>query len=285
MRFEDFCRAHGLIVDSLVSGRWVRVPTVDHPRKKNGAYKFMGNVGWCQNHATHVDVSCWKPDGDAPEIDTARIVQQAQEFERRMVEGWKRAASKAALLIKQSSAREHPYLARKGFPTLRGLVQPDGSLLIPMRHLHTNDVTGAQLIRWLPDELKFEKKMMPGMRAKGAVFRLGSPKALRTWLVEGFATGLSVEAALALLNLRDAVLVCFSAGNLIHVAGEVPGQRLVFADHDESDAGQRAAVQTGLPYCMSGELGDANDLHQRAGLFSVANLLMDAIASKEPAMT
>jgi len=82
MQFDAFCRAHGLIVDSLISGRWVRVPTVDHPRKKNGAYKFLGDIGWAQNHATNVDVSTWRPDADAPKIDTQAIANKAAEFER-----------------------------------------------------------------------------------------------------------------------------------------------------------------------------------------------------------
>lgn len=284
MTFADFCRLHGLIVDTVDTGRWVRVPTVDHPRTRNGAYKFLGDVGWCQNHATSVEVSMWKPDADAPHIDTQRIAQQAQDFDRRMVDGWQRAAARAAELVKHSNPLEHAYLSNKGFPKLRGLVQGDESLLIPMRHWQSNTLVGAQVIRWLSDEMKFEKKMLPGMRAKGAVFRLGSAKAARTWLVEGFATGLSVEAALGLLNLRDAVLVCFSAGNLMHVAGLLTGERLVFADHDESGAGQRAAVATGLNFCMSSGLGDANDLHKSAGLFKVAGLLMQAIAASEVAV-
>ena len=66
MRFEDFCAAHGLIVGSLIEGRWVRVPTTDHPKKKNGAYKYLGDVGFVQNHATEVESSTWTPDSDAP---------------------------------------------------------------------------------------------------------------------------------------------------------------------------------------------------------------------------
>ena len=52
---------------------------------------------------------------------------------------------------------------------------------------------GAQLIRWLSEERKWEKKMLPGMRAKGAVLRLGSAAPWLTILCEGYATGLSIE--------------------------------------------------------------------------------------------
>lgn len=283
MTFEDFCRVHGLIVDRVELGRWVRVATTDHPRKKNGAYKFMGDVGWVQNHATQVDVSQWRPDADAPTFDTQAIANKAAEFERRMVEGWDMAAAKAQALISASAMAEHPYLHSKGFGDTKGLVSGD-VLIVPMRNWRTNALVGAQSIRWITEELRYEKKMLSGMRAKGAVFRLGSPQAARTWLVEGFATGLSVQTALRALSMRDAVVVCFSAGNLIHVAGSLPGELYVFADHDESGAGQRAAIQTGKPYAMSGQVGeDANDLHKRSGVFKVASLMRDAMsAAMEP---
>ena len=284
MRFEDFCRVHGLIVDSAIEGRWVRVPTTDHPRTKNGAYKFLGDIGWCQNHAQSTEVSTWRPDADAPKINTEGIAVKAREFERRMVQGWKRAAETAAGLMKQAEMAEHNYLHLKGHGSVRGFVLQDGALLVPMRNWETNAVQGAQLIRWLPEERKYEKKMLPGMRAKGAVFRIGRPTAARTWLVEGYATGLSLECALATLRLRDSIVVCFSAGNLMHVASMLKGDCVVFADNDESGAGERAAVATGRRYCMAGTVGhDANDLHQAEGIFKVASLMLDATQLEAPA--
>lgn len=284
MMFDQFCRAHGLIVDRLEVGRWMRVPTTDHPRKRNGAYKYMGDIGWVQNHATQVDVSTWKPDDATPNLNVEAIARKASEFEKKMVEGWKRAALRASELLASATQKEHAYLMNKGFGDMRGLVLEDDSLLVPMNHWRTNHLVGAQIIRWLPDERRFEKKMLPGMRAKGAAFRIGSARSPRTWLVEGFATGLSVEAALRVLSLRDSVTVCFSDGNLIHVASQIDTPAIVFADNDESGAGQRAAEKTGLPYCMSGEVGaDANDLHKRAGVFKVANLMLDAtLIQREP---
>ncbi len=283
MQFDAFCRAHGLIVDGMhtvQTGRWVRVATEDHPRTRNGAYKFLGDVGWVQNHAVQMDVSTWRPDAGAPELDMTRINADAAAFDLRMREGWKRSAARAEQMLSSTTLAEHNYLHIKGLPDARGLVLADGALMVPMRHWRTNALVGAQLIRWLPEQMAYEKKMMPGMRAKGAVLRLGSAAAPRTWLVEGIATGLSVEAAVRLLRLRDAVLVCFSAGNLIHVAKQLDARCVVFADNDESGAGQRAAVTTGLPYCMSPWQGeDANDMHQRAGVFKLANLMMGVKAA------
>lgn len=274
MQFIEFCRANGLIVDSIVSGRWMRVPTVDHPRKKNGAYKFMGHIGWAMNHATQVEVSTWQSDEKRSIAQTQAIAREARDFDRKMREGWARAATRAHQLVAASKADGHDYLALKGFPEARGLVLEDGALVVPMRNLHDNALVGAQVIRWLPEERRYEKKMLPGMRAKGAVFRLGSKRADRTWLVEGFATGLSVEAALRLRRLPDSVLVCFSDGNLIHVARQLQGDVAVFADNDASGAGERAAKAAGFPWVMAPTVGwDANDFHAKAGLFRVAALM------------
>ncbi len=282
MQFDAFCRLHGLIVDSLDAGRWVRVPTEDHPRSKNGAYKWLGEVGFVQNHATMVDVAVWRPEADAPQVNMERINAQVAAHDARLRAGWARAARNAQALLGTAVQAEHNYLQLKGFGQTPGLVLPDGALMVPMRRLADNFLVGAQVIRWLPDEMTYEKKMLPGMRAKGAVFRLGSAMAARTWLVEGFATGLSVEAAIRLLKLRDSVLICFSAGNLIHVASLLKGDAMVFADNDESAAGEQAAIATGLRYCMAGKGQDANDLHQSEGLFRVASLMMDATQLREP---
>lgn len=281
MDFIPFCRALGIIIDAPPPvGVWRRYPTTDHPRTRNGAVKWLGDVGFAQNHAMQTDVSVWRSDSDAPQVDREAIARQVAAFDRKMRDGWARAARRAQELLASARPGEHNYLHLKGFGDARGLVLPDGALLVPMRHWRTNDLVGAQVIRWDEDARRYEKKMLPGMRAKGAVFRIGSPHAARTWLVEGFATGLSVEAAIALLCLHDAVLVCFSAGNLMHIAPLVSGERLVFADNDKSGAGQRAAVATGLRCCMSGTEGhDANDMHKSEGIYKVASMLMDAAAS------
>jgi putative DNA primase/helicase len=115
-----------------------------------------------------------------------------------------------------------------------------------------------------------------GMRARGAVLRLGSKAAQEAFLCEGYATGLSIELALRRLRLNASVIVCFSDSNMAYVAPLVKGRAFVFADNDVSLAGERAATKTGLPYCMSDVVGeDANDLHQRAGMVSLCKLIID----------
>ena len=119
--------------------------------------------------------------------------------------------------------------------------------------------------------------MAYGMRATGAVLRLGPPRAPETILCEGYATGLSIDAAVKQMRLNAAVLVCFSDVNMRQVSGLVQGLKYAFADNDVSGAGERATQAAGLAYCMSDVVGeDANDLHQRAGLLAVSMKLMTA---------
>jgi putative DNA primase/helicase len=186
---------------------------------------------------------------------------------------------RAATLIKACGIGTHPYLAEKGFPEARALVMEEGSLVVPMRDCVSDSLVGAQVVRLVDN--KWEKKMLPGMRAKGAALRIGNHRASETWLVEGYATGLSVDAALKLLRLSASVLVCFSAHNLVHVSGLIPGRRFVFADNDVSRAGETAAIATGLPYAMAPRPAgqktmDANDCHQSEGVIAVAKLIMEA---------
>ena len=82
--------------------------------------------------------------------------------------------------------------------------------------------------------------------------------------------------ALRSVGIKASVVVTFSASNMIQVADQIPGKRYVFADNDASQTGEKAAMQTGLPWTMADEVGfDANDLHAKSGLFSVVAKIMD----------
>lgn len=207
-----------------------------------------------------------------------RAAENAAE-ERRKEAGYRAAAVAAQALVEQCELATHYYLNAKGLPDVEALVH-DMTLVVPMRNLATNQLQGVQTIDWVPasgdQPGRWEKKMATGMRAKGAVLRLGSPKARETFLCEGYATGLSIERALRRLRLNASVLVCFSDSNMVYVANQIKGPAFVVADHDKSTAGERAAAKTGLPWHMSEVLGeDANDLHHRAGLAALCQLILD----------
>ncbi|WP_257835068.1 toprim domain-containing protein [Burkholderia glumae] len=274
MEFADFAESHGLIIRSLVAdGRPHRVPTVDHPRKRNGAYLYDGHSGWVQNWAIHESAIAFRSGRDAmrpvevPKRDVA--AERRRDAARRAS-----AARQAAEILARCEAGAHPYLAGKGFPDERGMIDQDGRLVVPMRD--AQDYARVNSIQWINDQ--GEKKFLPGGAAKGSVFVIGEGSGARVehWFVEGYATGLSVRAALRSMYRAARVVVCFSAGNLQHVANFYRGRRYVVADNDASGTGARVAAATGLPWGMPSVVGeDANDMHQRAGLRAVAGLLRD----------
>ena len=276
MDFQSFCLANGVAISTLMQGdRIFRCPTTTHPGSKNGAYFFDGRRGWCQNWETGEPAQWWNDDRAQPWSDAEK---REWANRRRIAEESKRkaqaeAAKRAAVMIAGAARATHPYLKEKGLEEELGLVTPESDLLVPMRDFSSNELMGVQVIRLVENE--WEKKMIYGMRAKGAVLRIGSRKSAETIFVEGYATGLSVDIALRLVRMNMSVLICFSAQNLVFVANNTSGRRYVFADHDASNTGERAAKETNLPYCMADEVGmDANDLHRRDGVMAVAKKLM-----------
>jgi putative DNA primase/helicase len=275
MNFIEFAAAHGVLIDRLQDGRWVRVKTSDHPKKRNGAYKFLGDVGFVQNHATMERVAVWRPDGKAEHIDRAEMrrimAQNAAEERQRQA----RARLQAERMIGQASFGPHPYLIAKGFPNEHGLVL-DGELLIPMRDFSQYKTINS-LQRISADG---EKKFLPGGKAKGSVYFIGPPVTMEKWYCEGYANGLTIRYALGKLYRTATVVVCFSAGNLEFVAKQI-GRGYVYADNDASGTGQKAAEATGLPWVMSDTVGsDANDDFLTHGIGYVCQKLRGALARR-----
>ena len=278
MSFQAFAIAHGLDLPALYpADRVQRCATTDKPRSKNGAFFWDGLRGWVSDWAQGGEIH-WFDSPESREMkaeDRRAWAQRKQAAQQRQTEGWGRAAMQAGLMLRDTELKTHSYLEYKGLRDSLGLVAADDSLLVPMRNVSGNGLQGVQSIRWISEERRYEKKMLAGMRAKGCVLRLGSKTVQETFLCEGYATGLSIELALRQCRFNAAVVICFSDSNMVHVAGLLNGRRFVFADHDESGAGQRAAEKIGLPYCMSPVMGqDANDLHAKAGLMAVCQLLM-----------
>ena len=276
--FMSFAMAHGLQINYLQPVDKVqRCATADKPRSKNGAWFWDGFKGWVSDWAQGGEIH-WFDNPEAKtwtDADRKAWAQRKQAAQHRQEEGWGRAAMQAGLLLRDTELKNHDYLKYKGLPDSLGLVTEQNELLIPMRNFKDNALQGVQVVRWLPEERRYEKKMLPGMRAKGCALRLGPKTAMETFLCEGYATGLSIDLAARLMRLNAAVLICFSDSNMVHVASMVNGRAFVCADNDESGAGQRAAEKINLPYCMSPVLGeDVNDLHVRAGLMAAAQLLM-----------
>lgn len=272
MDFIDFARSHGIIINDLPPiGQWKRYPTEDHPHKKNGACKYMGTHGFVQNHATSTVVSLWKPDSINQPVDMRAIIIGQAKAERERTKLASEAVSKAVRMLNDSGYSSHEYLKAKGFPDEQGSVlhiEGKPVLLIPMR-------TGKSLVGVQQIWGDGTKKFLYGQRTSGATFTFDN-KGLNV-VCEGYATALSVRAAMKQLKRRYTIHVCFSAANMVKVAaGLEPG--LVIADHDESGTGQAAAAEIGWPVWMSDLMGeDANDYHRRIGLFGFSQSLTQSM--------
>lgn len=274
MTFEDFAKVHGVLVTRLTPGKWVRVPTEDKPRSRNGAYKFMGDAGLVQNWATMTEPALWRAEGDskAAQQRTRVIVKEAaQQAARAALE----AAQLAGTILSECELAPHPYLERKGFADELVNVwnrDTDNVMVVPMRF--GSSLVGVQMVK--PDG---DKKFLYGQRSGGAEFVMGT-KGTHV-LCEGYATALSTQQALRNLKAPYMLHVTFSAGNMKKVAAALPGG-IVVADNDQSGTGERVAREIGWPYWMSDTVGeDFNDAHQRLGLFPLVmqlrQIMSDAV--------
>ncbi len=273
MDFLSFVRAHGILIDTVPPvGRWMRLPTQTHPRKRNGAVKFMGNFGFCQEHSTMQEVAVWRAEGEKSQAAIERVQQVAQQAAQETERKQREAAAKAAQMLAESELLTHPYMAAKGFPDERVNVL-DGVMLVPMRV--GRDLVGAQQIT-----AEGGKKFLFGQRSSMAEFVMTAGQDGVHVVCEGYATGLSVRAALATLRRPYYVHVAFSAGNMKKIAQALPSG-LAIADNDASETGEKTCKEIGWPYWMSDTVGeDCNDYHQRRGLFALAQGLQKMLLDR-----
>lgn len=274
MDFIQFARSHGILINDLPPlGVWKRFPTEDHPRSRNGAVKFMGDVGFVQNHATSTVVSIWKPDSSIVSIDRSSALISIKKAEDEKRKKQHTAMQRAVGMLNGSGLSTHPYLEAKGFPDEQGnVLWQDGKpvLLIPMR-------VGGNLVGLQQIDEDGGKKFLYGQRTSNAVFTFDN-KGMNV-LCEGYATALSVRLAFKQMKQRYTLHVCFSAGNMAKVAaGLEPG--LMIADNDASGTGQRVAEESGWKYWLSDRIQeDCNDYHQRVGLFGLTQSLTRSMLS------
>src|SRR5688572_15549161 len=123
MNFVQFAEAHGLEIEHLVEGQWARVRTTDKRRRRNGAYKFLGDVGFVQNHATMDHVAIWRPDAPIQRVNRAQLRELQRRQQERQEHLWADARIIAEDMIRRAIwAPKHPYLVRKGFDHEAGFV-------------------------------------------------------------------------------------------------------------------------------------------------------------------
>lgn len=271
MTFIDYCRAHGVLIDTPPPvGVWRRYRTEDKPMHRNGAVKFMGDHGFVQNHATMQEVAVWRAE-EASKIARQEVSRIAHEAYHQTQRAQAAAAEKARQIMAGTQLAYHPYIASKGFPEESVNVQKTEAGLVCVVPMWVGrDLVGCQLI-----SEDGSKKFLFGQRSGGAefVFNNGGTHVL----CEGFATALSARHAMKNLKARYTLHVTFSAGNMKKIAAGLPGG-IVLADNDKSGTGERVAREIGWPYWMSDVVGeDANDYHQRKGLFALSQGIRNAM--------
>ena len=147
MEFISFCRAHGVLIDIPPPiGVWRRYPTQDHPKKRNGAVKFMGDHGFVQNHAVDTEVSLWQPDTPI-KVDRAKIAKDLAMVEAKRRADQADAVKRAAFILGETVLGKHAYLDKKGFVGAEDRIwghEGKRTLVVPMRV--GGNLVGCQLI-------------------------------------------------------------------------------------------------------------------------------------------
>lgn len=275
MSFLSFAAERGLIVDHIIEGRWVRVPTADHPHKRNGAYFYAGDYAHIQNWAIMDKAETWidkKPRTPFEQSELSKRMEDSRRKHAKQREKLQKvAAKKAEWILSRCELDRHGYLEKKGFADLKGNIWKregqDPLLVVPM---YCNDlICGCQLIGSTG-----EKKFLTGQRTNDSFFCIGKG---RPFIVEGYASALSLRAILTAARIPASVYITFSVGNASRIAKTLPGSFWI-ADHDRSGAGQKAAQDSGRSWWMPPIEGeDINDFHQRVGLFAASMELKRAI--------
>jgi putative DNA primase/helicase len=263
----------------MTPGKWLRFPGMGKSR--------ANRAGWCRIISPTLAIfgdwstgltETWRDESHRDDAHSAKLLAEARARQAALSAqdraAQKAAAARAGEIIRKGMVGLHPYLIRKGFPALEGIIT-GGKLVVPMRDAgEYTRVLSAQLI----DE-DGTKKFLPGGRAKGAIYRIGvaPERARRVVLCEGYATGLSLDAALQRLPGPHTVVVCFSARNLELIAERFP-RAVVAADNDLSSTGEQSAKRTGLKWTMPYEVGaDFNDLHLNLGLHVVVERMRELL--------
>lgn len=225
----------------------------------------------------------WRDDGKehrpSPEeiaerrrIAQKKLTEQERETERMRA----KAAEKARWILGQCELDRHAYMDSKGFPEAMVNVwrRPDKDPVMVVPVYYRDALCGVQLI-----SIRGEKMFLKGQRMDMGHLKIGSGR--RVFLVEGYATAVSLKEMLHKASIQYTIYVCFSAGNLAKMA-QVHREAFIFADNDLSGTGQRVAEESGLPWWMPPKVGqDLNDMHQELGTFKASMELKRVLMKKE----
>ena len=269
--FREVAESVGLRPRSILEDdRIHRCPTELHPKTRNGAYRTDGYRGWVKNWETG-ETAVWREAREAhrsgPRVPLPSLAKRRAEEAAAAAFAAKIARHK----VSKATLQTHPYLAKKGFPKVRGLVF-EGLLLVPAR-------IDGQIVSLQEITADGMKMTLKDSKIGGASYSIGTGR--DEILCEGYSTGLSIWTAASGLHLPVRVTCCFAAANVAAVA-EKRREAVVMADNDKPlpqfgmlGAGEFYARRTGLPWTMPPEAKtDANDLHLAGGLPALQALIL-----------
>lgn len=185
--------------------------------------------------------------------------------------------------LEQKGLTEWPFsVLSAGLVAVGGIDFTPGTLVLPLVN-EAGDLVNVQLI-----DASGNKRFLPGGQKAGAYHLLAGQETEPVCVVEGLATGLSVQRL-----TQGPVYVAFDAGNLDGVTAiaqrQQPGKALIIAaDHDRNGTGQRKATAAALAHgaliATPPEPGDWDDYRQAHGLAQAATAFQHSIktAAGEP---
>ena len=278
---------------SIKAGGATTIGTLFGIAKDNG-YRFpVGNVV----QASAPDAAALAEAERLAALKRQQRDNEAAEYRRRAD---KAARDAAALWADASEAGQSPYLVRKGVQGYGVRTLADGTLLVPMRDA-AGELHNLQRIASAPPaDGSTDKRFLPGGRKSGLWHTTGQAAGAPVLLLaEGYATAASIHAATG-----RPVVVCFDAGNLVHVAKALRAQwpalpLLVCGDddqatqqrtgknpgHDKAASAARAARAGGalaaavFPAGLVDGGTDFNDLAAQAGADAVRAIVEPAAAA------
>lgn len=278
-------------------GRYVRTDTMERNGKGDAEIRIhddglgVEGVNWQTQQRVHIRVGTADNGGVPP-----RRPQRDPDRERREKERREAVARICHDIVHSCRDDVHPYLEAKGFPDEKAKVHDDPRSLLPRNELGellasampTSDQPMLIVPGWIGDKISTvqfvteggEKKNILFGAMSGASYRIAtSPRNAQNGkeiVCEGFATALSVRAAIRMLNIPATIRSAFSASNAAKVACAIPAAWIA-ADHDKPiehldglGTGEFYARKSGCKWTMPVSLGDFNDFHMERGLRSVA---------------
>ena len=285
-QFKAACEAAGLVPGEIIAdGKIHRCPTLGKERGHDGAYIFHADPpasGWYQNYRTG-QADTWSNGNGKPltpaesealkrRIEADKKARQ-EETAKRQAEA--RARAKEIWEAAPPCPPKHPYFERKGIQPHGVRKGRDGQIIVAVRD-EKGAVMSLQFIG--PDG---GKRFLTGGQIRGGYFVIGTDKAGKLYICEGFATGASIHEATG-----ATVLVAFDCVNLAAVAAMArrlysKREIIIGADDDRQTPGNpgitkatQAAKETkallAVPVFTDPESGtDFNDLHTAEGLEKV----------------